>query len=39
MVTGWGLMHYLGKSSRFLRKVTLPVVSYKDCIASTEQVN
>ncbi|TKS80511.1 Coagulation factor IX [Collichthys lucidus] len=38
VVTGWGLMHYLGKSSRFLRKVTLPVVSYKDCIASTEQV-
>uniref|UniRef100_A0A8C2WWB2 Zmp:0000001329 n=1 Tax=Cyclopterus lumpus TaxID=8103 RepID=A0A8C2WWB2_CYCLU len=25
-------------SSRFLRKVTLPVISYRDCIASTEQV-
>uniref|UniRef100_A0A8C4DTL6 Coagulation factor VII n=1 Tax=Dicentrarchus labrax TaxID=13489 RepID=A0A8C4DTL6_DICLA len=38
VVTGWGVTHYLGKSSRFLRKVTLPVVSYKDCTASTEQV-
>ncbi|XP_076591863.1 coagulation factor IX [Chaetodon auriga] len=38
VVTGWGLTRYLGRSSRFLRKVTLPVVSYKDCTASTEQV-
>uniref|UniRef100_A0A3Q3K472 Coagulation factor X n=1 Tax=Monopterus albus TaxID=43700 RepID=A0A3Q3K472_MONAL len=38
VVTGWGVTHYLGKSSRFLRKVVLPVVSYKDCTASTEQV-
>ncbi|KAM9359684.1 coagulation factor X [Symphorus nematophorus] len=38
VVTGWGLTHYLGRSSRFLRKVTLPVVSYKDCTASTIQV-
>lgn len=37
-VTGWGLTRFLGKSSRFLRKVTLPVVGYKDCTASTEQV-
>ncbi|XP_040902076.1 coagulation factor IX isoform X2 [Toxotes jaculatrix] len=38
MVTGWGLTRYLGKSSRFLRKVALPVVSYEACTASTEQV-
>uniref|UniRef100_UPI0037E8FA51 coagulation factor IX n=1 Tax=Semicossyphus pulcher TaxID=241346 RepID=UPI0037E8FA51 len=38
MVTGWGLTRYLGRSSRFLRKVTLPVVSYRDCTATTEQV-
>ncbi|XP_038153700.1 coagulation factor VII [Cyprinodon tularosa] len=38
MVTGWGATQYLGKSSRFLRKVTLPVVSYQACSASTEQV-
>ncbi|XP_039986492.1 coagulation factor VII isoform X2 [Xiphias gladius] len=38
MVTGWGLTHFMGRSSRFLRKVELPVVSYKDCTASTEQV-
>ncbi|XP_029301564.1 coagulation factor X [Cottoperca gobio] len=38
MVTGWGLTRHLGRSSRFLRKVTLPVVSYRDCTASTEQV-
>lgn len=38
VVTGWGVTRYLGRSSRFLRKVTLPVVSYRDCTASTEQV-
>lgn len=38
VVTGWGATQYLRRSSRFLRKVTLPVVSYKDCIATTEQV-
>ncbi|KAM9318169.1 coagulation factor IX isoform 2-T3 [Pholidichthys leucotaenia] len=38
MVTGWGATKYLGRSSRFLRKVTLPIVSQKDCSASTEQV-
>uniref|UniRef100_A0A3B4WRX3 Zmp:0000001329 n=1 Tax=Seriola lalandi dorsalis TaxID=1841481 RepID=A0A3B4WRX3_SERLL len=38
VVTGWGLTRFMGRSSRFLRKVALPVVSYKDCTASTEQV-
>ncbi|KAI3353995.1 hypothetical protein L3Q82_018551 [Scortum barcoo] len=38
MVTGWGHTRYLGRSSRFLRKVTLPVVRYQDCRASTEEV-
>ncbi|XP_008303822.1 coagulation factor IX [Stegastes partitus] len=38
MVTGWGATQYLSRSSRFLRKVTLPVVTYKECTASTEQV-
>ncbi|KAM4742753.1 coagulation factor VII [Anableps anableps] len=38
VVTGWGATQYLGSSSRFLRKVTLPVVSYQECSASTEQV-
>ncbi|XP_018560461.1 coagulation factor VII [Lates calcarifer] len=38
VVTGWGLTRFMGRSSRFLRKVTLPVVSYRDCTASTEQV-
>ncbi|XP_007573748.1 PREDICTED: vitamin K-dependent protein C isoform X1 [Poecilia mexicana] len=38
VVTGWGATQYLGSSSRFLRKVTLPVVSYQACSASTEQV-
>ncbi|XP_042344624.1 coagulation factor IX isoform X2 [Plectropomus leopardus] len=37
VVTGWGLTRFLGRSSRFLRKVTLPVVSHRDCTASTEQ--
>ncbi|XP_047247696.1 coagulation factor VII [Girardinichthys multiradiatus] len=38
VVTGWGATQYLGSSSRFLRKVTLPVVSDQACSASTEQV-
>nr|XP_043887514.1 coagulation factor IX-like [Solea senegalensis] len=38
VASGWGLTRYLGRSSRFLRKVTLPVVSYKACTASTDQV-
>ncbi|CAG02130.1 unnamed protein product [Tetraodon nigroviridis] len=37
-VTGWGATRHLGRSSRFLRRVTLPVVSFEDCRASTEQV-
>lgn len=38
-VSGWGVTKYLGRSSRFLRKVDLPVVGFDDCTASTEQVN
>ncbi|XP_017296595.1 coagulation factor IX [Kryptolebias marmoratus] len=38
VVTGWGATRYLWSSSRFLRKVTLPVVSHQACTASTEQV-
>ncbi|XP_067362332.1 coagulation factor IX isoform X2 [Channa argus] len=38
VVTGWGVTKYLGRSSRFLRKVTLPVVSHNVCTRSTEQV-
>uniref|UniRef100_A0A667ZVU0 Zmp:0000001329 n=1 Tax=Myripristis murdjan TaxID=586833 RepID=A0A667ZVU0_9TELE len=38
VVTGWGAMKYLGRSSRFLRKVALPVVSQSSCMSSTEQV-
>ncbi|XP_034024908.1 coagulation factor VII [Thalassophryne amazonica] len=38
VVTGWGATQFLGRSSRFLRKVTLPVVSQQNCMNSTEQV-
>ncbi|KAM6892530.1 vitamin K-dependent protein C, partial [Xenentodon cancila] len=38
VVTGWGATQYLGRSSRFLRKVTLPVVSNQACESTTEQV-
>ncbi|RVE65354.1 hypothetical protein OJAV_G00135000 [Oryzias javanicus] len=38
VVTGWGATRFLGRSSRFLRKVTVPVVSYEACIKTTEQV-
>ncbi|KAM4566076.1 coagulation factor X [Odontesthes bonariensis] len=38
VVTGWGATQYLQRSSRFLRKVTLPVVSHQACTATTEQV-
>lgn len=38
VVTGWGATAYLGRSSRFLRKVALPVVDYQKCVRSTEQV-
>ncbi|XP_048836064.1 coagulation factor X isoform X2 [Brienomyrus brachyistius] len=37
-VSGWGATQYMGRSSRFLRKVELPVVDQKKCILSTEQV-
>ncbi|XP_051911033.1 coagulation factor X isoform X1 [Hippocampus zosterae] len=38
LVTGWGATHYLRRSSRFLRKVALPVVNQRACAGSTEQV-
>lgn len=38
LVSGWGSTHYLQRSSRFLRKVQLPVVEQKSCINSTEQI-
>ncbi|KAI7801006.1 putative coagulation factor IX-like [Triplophysa rosa] len=38
MVSGWGATHYMWRSSRFLRKVLLPVVDQMSCIQSTEQV-
>lgn len=36
--SGWGNTRYLGRSSRFLLRVTLPVVSYEKCMKSTSQV-
>lgn len=38
VVSGWGTTQYMGRSSRFLRKVALPVVSHRTCSLSTEQV-
>lgn len=38
VVSGWGTTQYLGRSSRFLRKVSLPVVSHQTCRKSTEQI-
>ncbi|XP_062873235.1 coagulation factor IX [Trichomycterus rosablanca] len=38
LVTGWGAVRYLGQSSRYLRKVSLPVVEQHGCIDSTDQV-
>ncbi|KAK7156000.1 hypothetical protein R3I94_006158 [Phoxinus phoxinus] len=38
LVTGWGATRFLQRSSRFLRKVRLPVVDQMNCINSTEQV-
>ncbi|XP_048017077.1 coagulation factor X isoform X2 [Megalobrama amblycephala] len=38
LVTGWGATRFLQRSSRFLRKVMLPVVDQMSCINSTEQV-
>ncbi|KAM5164863.1 coagulation factor X-like [Mantella aurantiaca] len=37
-VSGWGSTRHLGRSSRFLLKVRLPVVSQETCMASTENV-
>ncbi|KAJ8397241.1 hypothetical protein AAFF_G00440750 [Aldrovandia affinis] len=37
-VTGWGATQHMGRSSRFLRKVALPVVDHHKCVRSTEQV-
>lgn len=38
LATGWGATRYRGRSSRFLRKVALPVVDQMKCMASTEQI-
>lgn len=38
LATGWGATRYLGRSSRFLRKVALPVVDHMKCIGSTQQI-
>ncbi|XP_058269350.1 coagulation factor X isoform X2 [Hemibagrus wyckioides] len=38
LVSGWGATSYLGRASRFLMKVSLPVVDQKDCMDSTDQV-
>ncbi|XP_051522223.1 coagulation factor IX [Myxocyprinus asiaticus] len=38
LVSGWGATRYMHGSSRFLRKVVLPVVDQMNCIQSTEQV-
>ncbi|KAG9348250.1 hypothetical protein JZ751_001985 [Albula glossodonta] len=38
VVTGWGATQYQGRSSRFLRKVALPVVDNQKCVLSTDQV-
>uniref|UniRef100_A0A3B1JMV7 Coagulation factor X-like n=1 Tax=Astyanax mexicanus TaxID=7994 RepID=A0A3B1JMV7_ASTMX len=38
LVTGWGATSFMGRSSRFLRKVVLPVIDQQECMQSTEQV-
>ncbi|XP_066522834.1 coagulation factor X isoform X2 [Hoplias malabaricus] len=38
VVSGWGATSFLGRSSRFLRKVTLPVVSQEECMRTTDQL-
>ncbi|TSX85977.1 Vitamin K-dependent protein C [Bagarius yarrelli] len=38
LVSGWGATRYLGRSSRFLMKVSLPLVDQKECMDSTDQV-
>ncbi|XP_075885274.1 coagulation factor VII-like [Nelusetta ayraudi] len=37
-VTGWGHTLFLGRTSRFLRQAMLPVVSHRNCKASTEEL-
>lgn len=37
-VSGWGSTRHLGRASRFLLKVRLPIVSQDTCMASTESV-
>ncbi|XP_056419121.1 venom prothrombin activator trocarin-D-like isoform X2 [Hyla sarda] len=37
-VSGWGATHYKGRSSRFLLRVRLPIVSQETCMASTDMV-
>ncbi|XP_077786216.1 coagulation factor X-like isoform X2 [Podarcis muralis] len=38
MVSGWGATHTKGKSTRFLMKVSLPIVSADTCRPSTEKL-
>lgn len=38
LVSGWGATSYRGRASRFLMKVSLPLVDQKDCMDSTDQV-
>ncbi|KAM9469345.1 coagulation factor X [Clarias gariepinus] len=38
LVTGWGATRYLDRSSRFLLKVSLPVVDQQECMDTTDQV-
>lgn len=38
LVSGWGATRYFGRSSRFLLKVSLPVVDQEACTGSTDQV-
>ncbi|XP_039618495.1 coagulation factor IX [Polypterus senegalus] len=37
-VSGWGATRFKGTSSRFLRRVNLPVVDQQACVATTTQV-
>ncbi|XP_053315923.1 coagulation factor VII-like [Spea bombifrons] len=37
-VSGWGATRYMGRFSRFLLKVRLPIVSQEVCMASTDKV-
>ncbi|KAM8953168.1 venom prothrombin activator porpharin-D-like [Pelodytes ibericus] len=37
-VSGWGATRHMGRSSRFLLRVRLPIVNQEVCMASTEKV-